>query len=259
MVPGAICLVLMVALLLSDRSRATSPVFPTGRRWILGFISTMLAVTVVFAAHRSVWLGTLAALSIVFLLTRGRIMKKAVVVAAILVVAATLLLLADNVSGGRVSSTLEGRTAFLHDINKDPTGRWRVGMWEHQLEVAKKNLLMGTGFGQFNWVYDRSGTRWHLHYAHNTYLMWFSRTGLIGLALYLLFWGGVVVMGIQALAGIRDRSVEFLAGVALAGVVGTTVFNFFYDSTVFLWLLGGILLSIAYHHHGWVSDARRRW
>ena len=257
MVPGSICLVLAIALLLSNKPREIFPVFLTQRRWVIRAISILLATTVVFAGHRSVWLGTLTALSVVVLLTRGQKMKHAVSVAVVFVVVAMSLLVAESFSGGRISSTLQGRTAFLYSIDKDATGSWRVGMWKRHTEEAKKNLLIGRGFGKFSWFYDHSSRSWIQNSAHNTYVMWFEKIGLIGLTLYLVFWGGVFGEGIRALARIKDRSTEYLAGAVLAVLAGTMVFNIFYESTVFLWLFGGILLAIAYHRHGSVYNAQR--
>lgn len=253
MLVGAMCLVLAVALLLADKPKEIFPVFFTHKRWIIHASSIGLAVTIVFAAHRAVWLGTLTALSVVVLLARRKTLKQAVSIVGSLVVVVSLLLAADNVTGGHISNTLEGRLAFLHDVDSDKTGSWRLMLWERHVEEAMKNPILGNGFGKSPWVYHGS-EGWKRFLAHNDYIMWFAHVGLIGLTLYLVFWVGVLIEGFRAFSRTKDRSVKYLAGVALAAVVGMMVFNLFYGITVLSWLFGGILLAIAYHRHGAVPS-----
>ena len=70
----------------------------------------------------------------------------------------------------------------------------RLAHWQAALDMARNNLWLGVGFGNYESAYaDYALINWPapLGHAHNYYLNLLAETGIIGLAAYLLLWTAV--------------------------------------------------------------------
>lgn len=70
----------------------------------------------------------------------------------------------------------------------------RLAHWQAALNMARDNLWLGVGFGNYEPAYaDYALINWPapLGHAHNYYLNILAETGIIGLAAYLLLWTAV--------------------------------------------------------------------
>jgi putative inorganic carbon (hco3(-)) transporter len=123
----------------------------------------------------------------------------------------------------------------------------RLAHWQAALNMIERNPWFGVGFGGYEVVYpDYQLLNWGepLGHAHNYYLNVWAETGIIGLAAYLLFWGGVVWLAwrLRDSWDVLGRSV----GVGLLGVCAYlfvhSVFDNLYVNNVFLCL--GVMLGI---------------
>jgi O-antigen ligase len=78
----------------------------------------------------------------------------------------------------------------------------RLAHWQAALEMARNNLWLGVGFGNFEPAYaDYALINWPapLGHAHNYYLNLLAETGIIGLVAYLLLWTAVFWQTIRLL------------------------------------------------------------
>lgn len=76
----------------------------------------------------------------------------------------------------------------------------RLAHWQAALEMARQELWLGVGFGNYEPAYAQYALiNWPqpLGHAHNYYLNLLAETGLIGLGLYLLLWGTIFVQTIR--------------------------------------------------------------
>ncbi|MCP4426746.1 MAG: O-antigen ligase family protein [Chloroflexi bacterium] len=78
----------------------------------------------------------------------------------------------------------------------------RLAHWQAALGMARDNLWLGVGFGNYEPVYpDYDLINWPapLGHAHNYYLNLLAETGVLGLAAYLLLWTAVFWQTIRLL------------------------------------------------------------
>jgi O-antigen ligase len=101
-----------------------------------------------------------------------------------------------------VASRLGGFTADLQlgdvrgvDINDaNYSVLERLAHWQAALSMARANLWLGVGFGNYEpayGAYDLLNWPYPLGHAHNYYLNLLAETGVLGLAAYLIFWTAV--------------------------------------------------------------------
>jgi O-antigen ligase len=71
----------------------------------------------------------------------------------------------------------------------------RLAHWQAALNMARDNLWLGVGFGNYEPAYaDYALINWPdaLGHAHNYYLNVLAETGVLGLVAYLVFWTAVI-------------------------------------------------------------------
>ena len=122
------------------------------------------------------------------------------------------------------------------EIDKTFSGQARLYMYRNTIEMIKENLFLGSGFGNFKYVYPRyrdrgewalSGLNTRVEEAHNEYLQILSEVGIVGFLAFawiLLMTGRMSLWIIQK--GDFDR--HFLIALALTmGIVATLVQSLF--------------------------------
>jgi O-antigen ligase len=83
------------------------------------------------------------------------------------------------VARSTIARIAEGTDAGTFDI--------RLRMWEYGWEAWKESPILGVGAGCFNTIPPRYGEKARV--AHNTFISVLAETGLVGFALYFLYWG----------------------------------------------------------------------
>lgn len=91
----------------------------------------------------------------------------------------------------------------------------RLAHWKAAVNMGRESLWFGQGVGQYEVVYaDFQEPTWDepLGHAHNIYLNLIAEVGMVGLILYLLVWGIIIL---QTLAVINNTRDPIYRGIAL--------------------------------------------
>lgn len=221
---------------------------PGWQRGLAAAAAGLGVVALVFTFQRAAYAALLVALGVqAVLLWRthpGRVAwTRALVVAGFGVAAAGLDALA-----------LEGRvTARLVRFADDPN---RLRLWETALRMALDHPLLGVGTGRYAFFFHeyagelRHGFGPFWGTAHSLYLQLLAEQGLLGLASFLVFFGGVWLGALRRVGRLpADRALP-LSGVlaAMAGwfTYGLVQFTFRVDALVYLaCILAGTAVALA--------------
>jgi hypothetical protein len=152
-------------------------------------------------------------------------------------VAATLLF-AAVIASGVASNFASGRQVSL----SDEAASGRVQAWMEGFEMLKAQPLIGVGYGQFLEHHDLT--------AHNSFVLCFAETGLIG----YFFWLGLLVITYAQLQSLRqlsdeqpfDREVKGWARRLQLSMIGFLAAAFFLSRTFvpMLYLLIGLGVAL---------------
>jgi len=140
------------------------------------------------------------------------------------------------------------------------SGETRLAAWEMNWRITSQHLLFGTGPAGYA-AYYLSYFPMEATASHSNYIDIIAQTGVIGLALCLWFFFGLVWYGYRLTLRLRGRGdfFEGLASAAFAGTIGCIVmmgfgdwlFPFAYtqsiagfDYAVYNWIFMGTLLAI---------------
>ena len=147
------------------------------------------------------------------------------------------------------------------EIDKAFSGQARLYMYRNTIEMIKANLFLGSGFGNFKYIYPRyrdrgewalSGLNTRVEEAHNEYLQILSEVGIIG---FLAFAWILVMIGRMSFWIIQrgDFDRHFFITLALTmGILATLVESLFDfnlqnpASGITFWIVVGFL-EVVYH------------
>jgi len=128
-------------------------------------------------------------------------------------------------------------------------GRWQI--WSATIEMAKEHPWAGYGYGgglfhqvfqkRLNSMYQQLGSP---HQAHNVWLQTLFEIGTIGLGLFTLVVGGVMIMLLAAIRRSRTLDERVVAAIAVGGLIGVIVESMteaLYGSGMFGILLWGLI------------------
>ena len=137
-------------------------------------------------------------------------------------------------------------SAFLHGNLSDRAGSGRGIVWKMTIKIIRERPVFGGGPGSFPSLFmpyqaerhaATGATNW-IDFPHNDFLSVAACTGLVGLALYLLFLAALAVRCIRA----AYRSPVML--IFLGGMAGYLIYSFFVFSiaivTPLFWTLAGL-------------------
>ena len=151
---------------------------------LISALTVIILFFVLLDAHRSVWLS--AAVIILTLIFINEIYTKNSFIwlaASFIILILVYSLLAEtglNVFG----YITERASAFLNPL-ADSTARWRIWIWEAQIEKFWHQPFLGQGFGGYWNVYVP--TLGNVEYSpHSLYVQSLVKIGIIGLGLYLI-------------------------------------------------------------------------
>jgi len=150
------------------------------------------------------------------------------------------LVLLVALSAGLVALDYGGRQ---FSIEPDESASGRLIAWSEGLEMLKEKPILGVGYGQFQ--------DYHTLTAHNSLVLCFAETGLVG----CFFWVGLIVVtvlelhGLERLAGTEPFDVmarQWAAGLQLS-FIGFLTAAFFLSRTFVptLYLIIGLSAALA--------------
>jgi O-antigen ligase len=196
-----------------------------------------LLVALAFTYTRNAWVGTGAAIAVLFFLRHWRL----------LLILPAAALIAFVVAPGAVRD----RAASIGDMN-DPTNRDRFAMMAIGRDIVADHPLTGVGPDRIIKVYAEyrpryaeyavNPTNFHLH---NVPLQIAAERGLPALAVWLWF---IAAAAVDALRRLRRRQDPALAATALAAIVAMLtagLFEYNFGDSEFLMLFLG-LISLPY-------------
>lgn len=122
----------------------------------------------------------------------------------------------------------------------------RLAHWQAGLAMARDNLFLGVGFGNYEVAYeDYRLLNWEhpLGHAHNYYINVVAETGIIGGIIYLLMWGFIFYQGIRLLGRLDwpDRGIGLGLIVAFTALTVHHFFDKLYVNNLYLFL--GVMLA----------------
>jgi O-antigen ligase len=211
------------------------------KRHLLAYLTLGgLAAIIVVTQHRSVWLAAAIGLAAAGSLAAMWFVWKKLPVQTIFMLNAVPVLLivgalAAGVLRGDIYEHVLQSASFFEDPTQDPTGAWRLTGWQQEMEKAMQHPLFGEGFGGYSQWFD--GYKWLRVWVHNGYIMYFSKLGAAGMLLLL----GLIICWFVEMCKYgnreRDRYYRWLGYALQACVLAHLVYAFFFEFTVFFWIL----------------------
>jgi O-antigen ligase len=185
---------------------------------------------------RGGWVGTIAALAIMIVLLGRRVLLGSTILAIVFALALSIG------ASGEILSVIEERftqlvqQAQIGDIRGVPITSdnfatvERMAHWQTAIAMWDSHPWLGVGVGNF----DERFTEYAVHprftesqgHAHNYYLHLLAETGIFGLAAYLTFLAGAIVVSSQAYRS-HDHFVSAIGVGAIGLTVALTMHNFF--------------------------------
>jgi O-antigen ligase len=208
----AIGSIIGVALFVANKVKSKAKVAAEDWYWILFLIGLggLVVVALIMSWSRGAWLGFGAGMAVTLLfLPKRRWVGVSLLISAIfvLLIATQLDLLPTSISS-RISGLNEdlqfGDVRGVNFEEENYAVIERLAHWQSALEMAKDNIWLGVGFGNYESAYpEYQLLNWPfaLGHAHNYYLNVLAETGIIGLLTYLVFW---VLVFIQLLRILRS-------------------------------------------------------
>ncbi len=197
-------------LLLITAAASARLMFDREQRTWTALIMPALIVAIIVSFTRSAWVGTCAAVAVLFALKDFRL------VAIVPVLIATVLAIVVSIA----PAALVGR--FYSVVNlKDPTSSDRISMLKAGSRIVRDRPLTGVGLDAIKRVYpeyrDAAALQKDQSHLHNVPMQIAAERGLPALAVWL--WFVVALLG-QTLAEFRRGRNRALAAAAVASIVG---------------------------------------
>jgi O-antigen ligase len=223
--------------------------------WLLFFGACALftSMGLVMSWSRGAWLGFAAGMAVLLVfLPRKRFIGLLLLASSILFL---LVGLRVNLLPASLSSRLVGFSEDLqvgdvrgvHITTENYAVIERLAHWQAGADMARENLLLGVGFGNYEPAYqDYATLNWPhpLGHAHNYYLNIMAESGIVGAIIYLSLWATIFVQVIR-LIGHLDWPHKGIALGLLAAWMALSVHHFFdklYVNNLFIFL--GALLGL---------------
>jgi putative inorganic carbon (HCO3(-)) transporter len=233
-----------------------------GKRWkisewvwllFLIFASATTGMALVMSWSRGAWLGFAAGMvALVFFLPKKR--WKGVLLVVIGLMATTLM-----VQLNLVPAAISGRIITISEDLQvgDVRGELvtienfavieRLAHWQAGIEMARDNLLLGVGFGNYEVAYEQYGLLNWVHplgHAHNYYINILAETGILGTIAYLLLWAIIFAQAIRLLPKLdwSERGVVLGLLTAWTALAVHHLFDKLYVNNLYLFM--GVMLAL---------------
>ena len=208
----------------------------------------LLFFSVVFNAHRSVWVGTFFALGYLFLLRYGALSLKGLVKAGVAISIFTFLSIVglnlsfNVISPEALASFKQEQLTFISaDYIVDESANWRVLAWLQEFERIREKPVFGSGFG--NRLTLSIGNQWRHLPSHSGHIEVLSRQGLVGYLIFLFLLFTILKHLNRIPAGRPDGTSYGLMSILTAFIFLSFFYSFFYSFEFFFWLSIGLALS----------------
>jgi O-antigen ligase len=146
--------------------------------------------------------------------------------------------------------TLFDTATYFHE-GSDSSLTQRRQIWSETFNLAKEHPWAGYGYGigLFSKEFQRNNDGMYRQlgsppHAHNVWLQTFFETGAIGLGLFTLVVGGVMIMLLAAIRHSRTPDERVVAAIAVGGLIGIVAHSMtegLYGSGMFGILLWGLI------------------
>ena len=233
-----------------------------GKRWIISewvwlvfliFASATTGMALVMSWSRGAWLGFAAGMvALVFFLPKKR--WKGVLLVVIGLMATTLMIQLNL-----VPAAISGRIVTISEDLQvgDVRGELvtienfavieRLAHWQAGIEMARDNLLLGVGFGNYEVAYEQYGLLNWVHplgHAHNYYINILAETGILGTIAYLLLWAIIFAQAIRLLPKLdwSERGVVLGLLTAWTALAVHHLFDKLYVNNLYLFM--GVMLAL---------------
>jgi len=164
-----------------------------------------------------------------------------------------------------ITGTFE-RVLQIFTLNNNTT-LTRLYFWKKAIYLFNQSPLFGVGFGRFNDIgftvgaevpltgipgvilfYTNKNFTFDESFAHNSYLHFLSETGIIGLALVLIFWITCFYLIFKSYKYIENKNLKKILFASLGGIIGLFILsiteNYFTAPTVMMILSVSTSLSL---------------
>ncbi len=219
----------------------------------LVFASITTGVALIMSWSRGAWLGFVSGLVLlIFLLPKER--WKGILLIVLGLMAAILMVRLDLVPGA-----ISDRLVTISEDFKvgDVRGELvtienfavieRLAHWQAGIDMARNNLLLGVGFGNYEVAYEEYGLlNWThpLGHAHNYYINILAETGVVGATIYLLLWAIIFLQAFRLLQNIDwpDRGIVLGLLTAWTALAVHHFFDKLYVNNLYLFV--GVMLAL---------------
>jgi hypothetical protein len=212
----------------------------------------LLLASIIIPQTRSVWISTATGVLILIVFVGFHFTRRGIPLQGILFLASVVFLivffspLIVSFMGKKLLDSVIWSASFLQNPTSDPTGSWRLLGWQQELEKAMQQPFFGQGLGGYSEWFD--GQKWQQVAVHNGYIMHFSKFGILGITLIfmmLVFWYKEIAKYIRLE---KDGYYKLLAFGFQICILMDLVFAFFYEFTVFFWILIAICTALVRGH-----------
>jgi O-antigen ligase len=189
--------------------------------WVWTAAAALGVIALMLTQSRGGWLGFLAGMAAVLLLTGGRARWLLMAGGAVLVI---VLLAAPVIGpiGERVSLDAIATRGNVQVTPDNFSVQERLAHWRAGIAMAEAYPLLGVGAGNFSTRFREFTPVWRFRisrgHAHNSYIQAAAQSGLAGLVAYLALLGAVALR-----LGGRMRAVDRRTRSLVIGAIGVTV------------------------------------
>jgi O-antigen ligase len=193
-----------------ERGRKGSPLHPFTRSPLLLLAAATAVTTTALIASwsRGAWLGFAAGTAVLIFYWPQKRRQGIIMLglgAALLLIGMQFNLIPASITERVTSFSQDLQFGDVRGVDINDTNYAvleRLAHWQAALAMARDNVWLGVGFGNYEPAYADYGLiNWPapLGHAHNYYLNLLAETGIIGLAAYLLLWTAVFWQTIRLL------------------------------------------------------------
>jgi len=227
---------------------------PIGKlRRVVAFLAVILGPpALITTLSRSSWVSAAGAVAVfgVVLLLHDRLRPRIVIPAALAVVA--LVAVGAVYSGSIIRRLFESRAGATIARDELKADAWLL---------IKERPLLGWGMNSYALNVQNvmkiaprtSHKMWGKLFpvVHNTYLLWWSELGIVGLGLHLLVWAWMIVIAVRNLK-LKDKTLFVLNAACLGGLIAFVPDGFFSFSIRMgailrlYWVMAAITMAIHY-------------
>jgi O-antigen ligase len=223
--------------------------------WLIFLVicAGILGLALIMSWSRGAWIGFVAAMAVLtFFLPKRRWVGLILVLVTLgaIVILIQVNLVPESITGRLVSFGTDlfvGDVRGVHVTEENFSVIERLAHWQAGLDMARENLWLGVGFGNYEPAYvDYGLLNWPhpLGHAHNYYLNMLAETGLLGTLAYLALWAVVFFQLLKMLRRLEwpDRGIALGLLAAWTALAVHHMFDKLYVNNLYLFM--GVMLGL---------------